>query len=748
MSYEEEMQAALGTFMVEARDLLQEMESGLLGLEEADDPAEVINAVFRAAHTIKGSSGLFGLDPIVRFTHVVESVLDRLRHNEIQVSADLVGVLLPCQDHIVGLVEHMATGQHEITAQQSAVGAALIERLQPYLTGAPAAAPSDAELAVGGDAQDPYATELIWHEGQAAAGGGTDRRRTVHLSLRFGPDCLRSGMDPLSFVRYVCSLGSVTQLATFSHLIPEAAQMDAETCYLDFEITLVTAEPVEEIWGVFDFVREESDIRILSQDSEPDEFPALIESYGEHAHMIEEVLRASTLYPPQPRAQTDLPQAAQGSSALAGGGAVAPAAVSSAATPAAATSGAADGTPTSADAGLIPRQGDRRAAESRSIRVDAPRLDRVIDGVGELVIAGASASLSASLNGDETLVSALGEVMRLVEEVRDSALQLRMVPIGTTFSRFQRVVRDVASDLGKDVALVITGGETEVDKALVERIGDPLTHLVRNSMDHGIEMPQDRVAAGKPARGTLRLNAFHDSGSIVIEVEDDGRGIDPERILAKAIERGIVEPGANLSDKEIYDLIFEPGFSTAAVVSDLSGRGVGMDVVKRNVSALRGTIDVDSRPGQGTTMRIRLPLTLAIIDGFLVGVAGASFIVPLDRVVECVELPADIGERECMDLRGEVLPFIRLRSMFDLHGERQRRENVVVVEYAGQKTGLVVDALMGEFQTVIKPLGRLFEHVQGVGGSTILGNGDVALIVDVPMLVRHHTARSLATVGG
>jgi two-component system chemotaxis sensor kinase CheA len=258
-------------------------------------------------------------------------------------------------------------------------------------------------------------------------------------------------------------------------------------------------------------------------------------------------------------------------------------------------------------------------------------------------------------------------------------------------------------------------------------------------MDHGIEPAALRAARGKPARGTLRLNAFHDSGSIVIEVSDDGGGLDPDRIVAKAVERGLIEPGVNLPEQDLYKLIFEPGFSTKEAVSDLSGRGVGMDVVKRNVTALRGTIDVDNSPGEGCTMRIRLPLTLAIIDGFMVGVGGATFVVPLDWVVECVELPAGSDTRDCMDLRGEVLPFIRLRSLFDIGGERPRRENVVVVEYAGMKIGLVVDALMGEFQTVIKPLGRLFEHVRGIGGSTILGNGEVALIIDVPMLIRRHT---------
>lgn len=359
--------------------------------------------------------------------------------------------------------------------------------------------------------------------------------------------------------------------------------------------------------------------------------------------------------------------------------------------------------------------------------------------MGELVIAGAGANLRASKANDIALSEATSEVMRLVEEVRDSALQLRMVPIGTTFSRFQRVVRDVSIELGKDIMLEISGGDTEVDKSVVDKIGDPLMHLVRNSMDHGIESAAIRVARGKPAQGTLRLNAYHESGSIVIEVSDDGGGLNRDKILAKAIEKGLIADGTGLSDKEIYALIFEPGFSTADQVSNLSGRGVGMDVVKRNVTSLRGSIEIDSEPGIGATMRIRMPLTLAIIDGFLVGVGKSSFVIPLDQVVECVELPKECEEQDYMDLRGEVLPFIRLRKMFEIDGVEPRRQNVVVISSGANKTGLVVDRLMGEFQTVIKPLGKLFGHLQGIGGSTILGSGEVALILSVASMTQHYS---------
>ena len=311
-----------------------------------------------------------------------------------------------------------------------------------------------------------------------------------------------------------------------------------------------------------------------------------------------------------------------------------------------------------------------------------------------------------------------------------------MVQIGETFTRFRRVVRDVAKDLGKEIELSISGAETELDKTVVEKIGDPLMHLVRNSLDHGIEPAELRLARGKPACGRVSLNAYHDSGSIVIEVGDDGGGINRNKLRAKAIERELIDAGDTLSDKELINLIFEPGFSTAEQVSKLSGRGVGMDVVRRNITALRGSIEVESVEGQGTTFVIRLPLTLAIIDGFLVGIERTSYVIPLDAVVECIELKHLSSERNFINLRGEVLPFVRLRELFATPGEPPARENIVVVQFGGQRAGIVVDQLMGEFQTVIKPLGRMFAHLRGIGGSTILGNGDVALILDVAALVQ------------
>jgi two-component system chemotaxis sensor kinase CheA len=378
--------------------------------------------------------------------------------------------------------------------------------------------------------------------------------------------------------------------------------------------------------------------------------------------------------------------------------------------------------------------------------VDAEKLDHLITRIGELIIAAAGAQLAARRTRDGDLVEHTSTLAGLVEQVRESALQLRMVKIGGVFDRFKRVVHDISRELGKEIDLVIKGEDTELDKTLVEQIADPLTHLVRNAMDHGIEAAEVRAASGKPPGGTLTLNAFHDSGSVVIEVGDDGGGLRRERILAKALERGLVEPGRELTDREAFDLIFEPGFSTAEHVTNLSGRGVGMDVVKRNITALRGDVTLRSVEGAGTTVSIRLPLTLAIINGFQVGVGKSSFVLPLEVIDEVVEL-GTVNGHDLMDLRGEILPFVRLRQVFGTAEAAVRRESVVVVRHGLQRAGLVVDALLGELQTVIKPLGKMFRAVDCVTGSSILGNGEVALILDVPALVRRAAARNRHSSG-
>jgi two-component system chemotaxis sensor kinase CheA len=714
------MDQALQTYIEESRGLLDEMESILLRLESEPQDEETVNAMFRAAHTIKGSAGLFGLDAIVAFTHVVENVLDEVREGTQAVNGELVELLLKCCDHIGLLITVVAEAGEMLDTEQAAAGEAIVAALRSLMGGA------DSGIAMPA-VQEPRLD---------ASGGGPIEGDYWHISLGFGPDVLRNGMDPISFIRYLSTIGDIVSLRVDDSELPELNAIDPESCYLSFSIEFKSEADKKTIEDAFEFVREDCRLRIFPPPSHLAAFVERLEHASGNTDMLGQLLIEAGILTSN---ELEDALAAQESTMAAGGGAKLPIGE------------------VLVKEGVVQKEvvdvalekqrqiRDHKAQEAKFIRVSAEKLDELINLVGELVIAGAGASLLAHRSGDVALHESTSVVSGLVEEIRDGALKLRMVEIGETFNRFQRVVRDVSKELGKDIGLEISGAETELDKTVVEKIGDPLMHLVRNAMDHGIEPSEARMAAGKPAKGSLRLNAYHDSGSIVIEVADDGGGLKKERILKKAVERGIVSPGQTLSDNDIYNLIFEAGFSTADQVTSLSGRGVGMDVVKRNIQALRGTVDIESMEGHGTTVRIRLPLTLAIIDGFLVGVGKSAFVVPLDMVLECIELSdADrkaADTRNYVNLRGEVLPFVRLRDQFEVDAAAGKRENIVVVQYGGQKAGFVVDELMGEFQTVIKPLGSVFRHLRGISGSTILGTGEVALILDVPALVQLGVAR-------
>lgn len=754
------MDELTGVFVQESREQLAEMEAGLLALEASPGEAGDINAIFRAAHTIKGGAGVVECGYLESFTHKVENLLDQLRDGRLSPSAMRVSLLLDCSDHIGQLLGALAQGETTLSASVTEADTRLRERLEQESAppapseGLPAMADSIAPAGIVPAAD-------IWH-----------------ISVRFGENVLRHGMDPVAFLRFLASLGELRELRTLVDTMPPAAQMDPEACYLGFEIRLETSAGKAEIESVFDFVRDECELHILPPHSRSEDYIALInalpgderpllgemllrcgalteselaialnsqelaKAYTDSSPPIGEILVEHKSVRPEVveaavQRQTEIQQAQQPAPPprLIEHEAIATHVEPAAAVPRPPV--------VVAEAESPPATASKaRAAggEARMLRVQADKLDRLIDLVGELVIAGASATELARQSGASQLVEVTSLLSRLVEDIRDSALQLRMVQIGETFNRFNRVVRDVSHELGKDIGLVIRGGETELDKSLIEKVGDPLMHLVRNAMDHGIESQEKRQAAGKPARGRIELNAYHDSSSVVIEVSDDGGGLPYDKILAKAVAQGLVPASQSLSDEEIAALIFRPGFSTADRVSNLSGRGVGLDVVARNIQALRGTVEIKSQPGQGSRFVIRLPLTLAIIDGFLTAVGNNYFIVPLDTVVECIELPAQC-DREYLNLRGEVLPFLRLRDEFELDGEPSSRQSVVVVQYAGHKVGLVVDRLHGEFQTVIKPLGPLFRNLRGIGGSTILGSGEVGLILDVPLLARRASRR-------
>jgi two-component system chemotaxis sensor kinase CheA len=715
-----DLDRAKQTYIVEARELLESMEEALLTVEEQSDPVEPINAMFRAVHTIKGSAGLFGLDNIVHFAHTVESVLDRVRSNQVAVSHGLTGLMLECHDHLAELISGLQSEVEEST-ESHAEGEAILARLLPYLEGG-----------LFKSTPAPEATPVALNRSADAPG-----RECWHLSIRFGQDVLRNGMDPLSFVRYLATLGTIVHLTPLFRELPERDAFDPETCHLGLEIELDTEADRSTLEDVFEFVRDDSQIRMIPPHAKVDDYIQLIRELPEDDLFLGEILVTGgclTLHELEDALKLQRKEAyAEGSiqgrllgTILIQENAVPPPVVAAA----------------------LEKQKkfqDRQAQELRVVKVSAEKLDRLVDLVGELVIAGATAHARASQGSgpaNASLVEASITVNQLVEEIRDNALSLRMVQIGETFNRFRRIVRDVSLELGKTIELQIHGADTELDKSIVEKLSDPLMHIVRNAIDHAIEPVALRIARGKPEAGTLTMSATHESGSIIIEVSDDGGGLNKERILAKAIERGLVKEGAVLADQEIVNLIFEPGFSTADAVSNLSGRGVGMDVVRSNIEELRGTIEIETEAGLGTTLRMRLPLTLAIIDGFRVEVAGSSYVVPLDVVIECLDLAPylESEENHLVNLRGEVLPFLRLREVFRITGDKPARERVVVIQHGDLRAGIVVDRLMGEFQTVIKPLGRLFRGARGIGGSTILGTGEVALILDVAQIVQLATA--------
>jgi two-component system chemotaxis sensor kinase CheA len=710
---------AMPAFISEAAEQIEAIETLLLELEEQPDDRELLDSLFRCAHTVKGSAGIFGLNRVVEFTHHVETLLDKMREGDIALTPVISTLLLQCNDQIKFLVD-TAADESADTPEQKADRADLVMQLNA-LTDHAAPEP----VAPAQDASPAPATGV----------------QTWTISARFGADTFRNGMDPLSIARYLSTMGRVVSVRCGSETVPPLLNLNPESCYLSFYMELETASTRDDIEGAFSFVLDDCELDVVAPETAGQKLARAIDEMPETPRLgdmlvsvgavsqdkLDQVL--STQQQTRGMPTVGKPKIGDLLEAQAG---VAPEVVAAA-------------------LGKQQKIRDNAPSEERYIRVQADRLDAVINLLGELVIAGAGATLLARESHDVALTEANLYMNGLIEEIRNGTLGLRMVPVGETFSRFRRVVRDTASSLGKEVNFEIVGGDAELDKSMVEKIADPLMHLVRNSLDHGLETPQERLASGKSAAGKLTLSAQHETGAILIRIEDDGRGINRERVLQRAWNRGLVEQGVVPSDNDINMLIFEPGFSTAEQVTNLSGRGVGMDVVRRNIEALRGTLRLTSNPGQGLQVDIRLPLTLAIIDGFLVGVGKSKFVLPLESVVEVIEsggqhVKVDASGRHCLELRGAVLPVVRLRTLYTVESSHTERVSVVVVNSQRGQYGIEVEVLLGQQQTVIKPLGRLFKTLRGISGSSILGSGEVALILDVTSLGELVTGD--VTVGG
>ncbi|WP_027190210.1 chemotaxis protein CheA [Fundidesulfovibrio putealis] len=682
-------------FRDEAADLLVELESALLELEDSPGDMELVNRVFRAMHTLKGSGAMFGFDDIAQFTHEVETVFDQVRSGHLQVTKVLLDLTFQAKDHVKVLLEHDGTDLGDYVDAAETV-------LNGFRVLAAQSAPGD------DSAMQPGVCDLPLENGEAGDG-------SVHrVRVRPKTGIYATGNNPEYLIEDLRSLG---QTMVFAHIedIPPLRELDPQNCHIWWDVLLTSDATENAIRDVFIFVEDECDFSISTVETSGDvELKKLGEILIERGDITAEGINRALSG--QKRLGAILTEA----------GMLPERSVEAAL----------------AEQSLVKQKQEQKKGPegTSSLRVSAEKLDLLQDLVGELVIVQAQIKQVAPSLGNSMIVTLAEQLERLSDDIRDSTLAIRMLPIGSTFSTYRRLVRDLSAEIGKEIDLVTSGEDTELDKTVLDRLGDALIHLLRNSIDHGIETPDQREAAGKPRRGTLQLGAEHSGGDVVIQIVDDGKGIDPEKVRQKAVERGLISDNAELTLRETLELIFLPGFSTAQTVSSVSGRGVGMDVVKRVVNAMRGSIDIDTELHKGSVVTIRLPLTLAIIDGLQVCVGTESYVLPLDVVEECVQLDRkDLGaegRRRMINLRGEVVPIISLREWFRLPGELPSIEQVVILNVDGNRMGMVVDHVVGEHQTVIKSLGPVFRRLEGFSGATIQGDGTMSLILDVKRIVR------------
>jgi two-component system chemotaxis sensor kinase CheA len=692
----DEYEKLIEVFKEETSELLSELEASLLELEKAPRNEDAISAIFRAFHSIKGSGGMFGFDNISSFTHEIETVYDLVRSGRIIPDKPLIDNTLASCD----VIREM-TGSPGAELDNRALG--ILSSFRKYL--------SEDEIVLKTSAPSPEESQALKQTPL--------RMVTFRIRFRPLPGIFATGTNPVLLLNELRVLGECSMIAHMD-AIPDLDEMDPELCYTSWDIILTTGLGIDAIKDIFIFVENESELAIeIIDDSES---PADIDDYKK----LGEILIEKRGIKPE-----DL-QSVLGQNKLLGEVLIDKGLVP----------------PESIEAALTEQDHVRHMRENRlktevisNIRVSSGKLDKLVNLVGELVTVQARLSQTAAYGDDPQLVSIAEEVERLTAELRDNTMNIRMLPIGSTFSKFKRLVRDLSKELCKEVEMTTEGADTELDKTVIERLSDPMVHLIRNCIDHGIELPELRKSAGKQKKGIVHLSAMHSGPNVLIQVRDDGEGLDKEAIFAKAVERGLISPDAGLSDNEVYSLIFSAGFSTSKNVTNVSGRGVGLDVVKRAVESLRGAIAIESTRGVGTTITLSLPLTLAIIEGLLVKIGAECFVLPLSAVEECVELIQDeVSEargRHIINVRGNVVPYIRLREQFSISGTSPSIEQIVIVKHEGHQVGFVVDHVIGEHQTVIKNLGRVYRSVEGISGATILGDGTVALIIDISKIVTY-----------
>ncbi len=686
------------TFREEADELLIDLEAAMLELEEQPEDSDCVDRAFRVMHTIKGSGSMFGFDKLAAFTHHLENAFDLIRGGELKISKELISISLDSGDHIRDLLDDKESNKELDEESQQ-----LLERLS-LLVGSKDESTADNQTSTS-DNETTF---------DAKTSGET---RTYQIRINPDEDAFASGLDSLPILREICAMGTC-HVTTITSNLPKFSQLNPEKCYLTWDVILTaTDEDKNAIEDVFIFVQDDWEISIEQVDksghwSDTPEDKHLGEILVEKGDATDEQIQRA--HAQQKKIGEILTESENVSE---------------------------DKVNSALDEQKIVKKvhKQRKQNEVVNVKVPAEKLDILMDLVGELVIAQARLNQSANDLLDPALVSITEDMERLTTDLRDNTLGLRMLPIGTTFGRFRRLVRDLSNDLGKQIELVTEGAETELDKTVIDKLGDPLVHLIRNSIDHGIETPEVRKASGKAEKGTVTLTAVHSEGNVVVTIKDDGAGLNAQAIRAKAIERGVISEDSTATPQELYNLIFDAGFSTAKVVSSVSGRGVGMDVVKRSIESLRGKVSINSNPGEGSTVTIELPLTLAIIEGLLIGVADEYYVIPLSAVEECIEINAEDVMRSngsrLVEVRGELVPYLRLRECFSNNGSAPEIEQIIIVKDGEARFGFTADEVIGQHQTVIKNLGKMYEGIKGLAGATILGNGSVALILDAPALI-------------
>lgn len=689
------MEELIQVFLEEGREILQQLETDLLEMEKHPEDPELIKRIFRAAHTIKGSAGLTGLSTISTLAHRMEDVLDQVRSTGEAMSRECYDTIFRSMDMLNKMVD--------MTAEDEAVPEDMADELKERLT---------SFIQQEGDSAAPVepACEALTTPGKA--------KSLFKLAMEFRPDIMEAGNDPLRLIAELREKGEFLEVNLNISRVPALEELEPYTTSLSWVLFLETQCSYAEIMDLFVFVIDDNNITVTDLTGLPADLAEFAEKRtGEllvDQGFIDEVQLHESLKKQKKIGEILVEETK-----------IAPKQIEK----------------------VLEKQKTARDSQQQveTIRVDTKRLENVLDFVAELVISQSRVKelVSKQNQVDVEVFNAFQEVDKIIRRLQEEVMKTSMVPVGGTFTRFQRMVRDTAAEKGKEIELVIDGQDTELDKRVIEQIADPLKHMIRNSLDHGIEMPDVREAAGKPRKGTIWLNAYHQEGSIIIEVRDDGKGLDEEVIRRKAVEKGLIDETQKLTVSEINNLIMMPGFSTAEQITDISGRGVGLDVVANNVRSLRGSIEMESAQGQGTKFFIKLPLTLAIVDGMMVRIGEEKFIIPLTSIVEFIKAsPKDIkaveGTGRVINMRNEYIPLASLSRLLDIPANRDDPAEglLVILKDARKKVALLVDDILGQEQVVTKSLKDNYQHVEGVAGATILGDGRVAVILDVPTLIR------------